>query len=123
MAVRRIVANLEVADPQAGLAFYRDFLGLEVAMDLGFVVTLAGSLSQRVEVSLAREGGSGAPVPDLSVEVDDVDACHARAMAAGLEVVYGITDEPWGVRRFFVRDPFGRVVNLLSHRGEGVAGR
>ena len=37
-------------------------------------------------------------------------------MAAGFEIIYGITDEPWGVRRFFVRDPFGKIVNILSHR-------
>jgi hypothetical protein len=27
-----------------------------------------------------------------------------------------LQDEEWGVRRFFVRDPNGRVVNVLSHR-------
>ena len=30
--------------------------------------------------------------------------------------VYPLTDEPWGVRRFFTRDPNGVVVNVLSHR-------
>ena len=25
------------------------------------------------------------------------------------------TDEPWGVRRFYARDPFGRLINILSH--------
>jgi lactoylglutathione lyase len=61
------------------------------------------------------EGGSGTPVPDLSIEVDDVDEVYAGAVAAGFEIVYAITDEPWGVRRFFVRDPFGKIVNILSH--------
>ena len=61
------------------------------------------------------EGGSGTPVPDLSIEVDDVDEIHRRAISAGYEITYGITDEPWGVRRFFVRDPFGKLVNILSH--------
>ena len=36
--------------------------------------------------------------------------------AAGFAVEYGPADEPWGVRRFHVRDPFGRLVNILSHR-------
>ena len=27
-----------------------------------------------------------------------------------------VTDEAWGVRRFFVREPGGRVLNILSHR-------
>lgn len=26
-----------------------------------------------------------------------------------------VADEPWGVRRFFVRDPFGRLLNILEH--------
>jgi uncharacterized glyoxalase superfamily protein PhnB len=54
-------------------------------------------------------------VPDVSVEVDDVDAAHEAALRAGAEVVHPLTDEPWGVRRFFVRDPDGRVVNVLTH--------
>jgi lactoylglutathione lyase len=56
-------------------------------------------------------------VPDLSIEVDDIDAVYRHALAAGLEIVYGITDEPWGVRRFYLRDPLGRLVNILSHLG------
>jgi hypothetical protein len=31
--------------------------------------------------------------------------------------VYPLTDEPWGVRRFFVRDPNGMIVNVVSHKG------
>jgi len=34
---------------------------------------------------------------------------------AGVLIDYGPVLEPWGVRRFFVRDPFGRLVNFLSH--------
>jgi uncharacterized glyoxalase superfamily protein PhnB len=34
---------------------------------------------------------------------------------AGYAIEYGPADEPWGVRRFFVRDPFGKLVNVLMH--------
>ncbi len=54
--------------------------------------------------------------PDVSIEVDDVDAAHAAAQATGAEIVHPLTDEPWGVRRFFVRDPNGAVLTILSHR-------
>jgi uncharacterized glyoxalase superfamily protein PhnB len=54
--------------------------------------------------------------PDMSVEVDDVDAVHAEVLAAGADIVYPLRDEPWGVRRFFVRDPSGTIVNVVSHR-------
>ena len=117
MTVRRIVANLAAADPAPVRAFYEQLLGLEVVMDLGWIVTLASEASQTPQLSIAREGGSGTPVPDLSIEVDDVDATYRRALAANLEIVYGITDEPWGVRRFYLRDPLGRLLNILSHPG------
>jgi hypothetical protein len=32
--------------------------------------------------------------------------------------VYPLTDEPWRVRRFFVKDPNGAVLNVASHRGD-----
>jgi predicted enzyme related to lactoylglutathione lyase len=54
--------------------------------------------------------------PDISIEVDDVDAAHAAAVRLGHEIVHPLTDEPWGVRRFFVREPTGKVLNILSHR-------
>lgn len=116
MAVLRIVANLDTADPKAAQAFYQDLLGLELVMDHGWIATYAAHSSQTPQLSFMSEGGSGTPVPELSIEVDDVDAVHARARAAGYEIAYGPADEPWGVRRFFVRDPHGRLVNILSHR-------
>lgn len=115
MTVRRIVANIATPDPGKARAFYQELLGLEVVMDHGWIVTFADDGQAAPQVSFASEGGAGAPVPDLSIEVDDVDEVHARAVAAGFEVIYAVTDEPWGVRRFFVRDPFGKVVNILSH--------
>lgn len=115
MTVRRIVANLAAADPAAAKAFYRDLLGLELVMDHGWILTFASPAATVPQVSIASEGGSGTPVPDLSIEVDDVDAVLARARAMGFEVTYGPKDEPWGVRRFFVRDPLGHLVNILRH--------
>jgi catechol 2,3-dioxygenase-like lactoylglutathione lyase family enzyme len=117
MTVRRIVANLAAADPGAARAFYQQLLDLEVVMDHGWIMTLASGTSQTPQLSIASEGGSGTPVPDLSIEVDDVDQIYRRATSARLEIVYGITDEPWGVRRFYLRDPLGRLVNILSHAG------
>jgi uncharacterized glyoxalase superfamily protein PhnB len=54
-------------------------------------------------------------MPDASVEVDDVDAAHAAVQRLGDEIVHPLTNEPWGVRRFFVRDLNGKVLNILSH--------
>jgi lactoylglutathione lyase len=117
MAVRRIVANLASADVAGLRAFYADLFGLEVVMDHGWIVTLAApGAGMTPQLGIASEGGSGTPVPDLSIEVDDVDAVHGRALALRIPIAYGPTDEPWGVRRFFLRDPAGRLVNVLAHR-------
>ncbi len=116
MAVRRIVPNLQASDPQLARRFYADLLGLDFVMDHGWIVTFAAEGGSAVpQVSVATEGGSGTPVPALSIEVDDADEVYQRAKAAGVEIVHDITDEPWGVRRFYLRDPFGNSINILSH--------
>ena len=116
MNVRRIVANISAAEPSLARAFYQDVLGLDLLMDHGWIQTYGRDTAMSVQVSVASEGGSGTPVPDLSIEVDDVNEAHRRMVAAGFAIEYGPADEPWGVRRFYVRDPFGRLVNILSHR-------
>ncbi|RUT86259.1 glyoxalase [Mesorhizobium sp. M7A.T.Ca.TU.009.01.3.2] len=116
MKVRRIVANIETSDATAAKRFYQDVLGLDVLMDLGWIATYGSQAKMDVQVSFMAQGGSGTPVPDLSIEVDDVDAALDAMKAAGFAIEYGPADEPWGVRRFYVRDPFGRLVNILSHR-------
>lgn len=113
--VRRIVANIDTQDIAAAKPFYQDVLGLDVLMDQGWITTYGSQETMTVQVSFMAQGGSGTPVPDLSIEVDDVDAALEAMKAAGFVIEYGPADEPWGVRRFFVRDPFGRLVNILSH--------
>ena len=117
MGVKRIVADIATKDVAGVRAFYQAVFDLDVAMDFGWIATLKGAVEAPVQISVASEGGSGAPVPDLSIEVDDVDAVHARVLALGRKVEYGIVDEPWGVRRFFVKDPAGKMLNVLAHLG------
>lgn len=116
MTVRRIVADIAANDPSIAKTFYRDLLGLDLLMDLGWVVTYGSRERMSVQISFASEGGSGAPTPDLSVEVDDLGGVLGRMQEAGVAIEYGPADEPWGVRRFFVRDPFGKLVNILAHQ-------
>lgn len=116
MTVLRIVPNLHAADPNSARLFYGDLLGLDIAMDHGWILTFASDATATPQISIASEGGSGTLVPDLSIEVDDVDQLYERAKSMDFEIVYELTDEPWGVRRFYVRDPLGKVVNILSHR-------
>jgi len=115
MAVRRIVANIGADELAGAKAFYGAVLGMRIAMDLGWIVTFAADAPTTPQISVATQGGSGTPVPDLSIEVDDLDAVLERAVAAGFRIEYGPANEPWGVRRFHLRDPFGRLVNILAH--------
>ncbi|MGO4711970.1 VOC family protein [Bradyrhizobium sp. 2TAF24] len=117
MQVKRIVANIGATDIGKARAFYGDLLGLDLVMDHGWIATWGSAQAMTVQVSIASEGGSGTKVPDLSIEVDDLEAALARVRAGGIPLEYGPADEPWGVRRFYVRDPFGRLVNILTHTG------
>lgn len=119
MVVRRVVPNLFEADPAAAREFYAGVFGFEVAMDMGWIATLASPEHRAAQVSVFEAGAEGDRDPFISIEVDDVDAVHAHALERGCEVVYSLRDEDWGVRRFMLRDPGGRVVNVLSHRPAG----
>ncbi len=116
MAVLRIVPDIKFKNPEETKTFYRDVLGLDVAMDQGWIITFASAESTRPQVSVMSEGGSGTPVPDISIEVDNIDAVYEKARAIGCDIVYAMTDEPWGVRRFYVRDPAGKLLNILAHK-------
>ncbi|MBF6619102.1 MAG: VOC family protein, partial [Patulibacter sp.] len=117
MAGLRSVPNLTASSPQDSAAFYRSILGLEVAMDQGWIVTLVDPERPLVQLSLLTHDATAPVVAAASIEVADVDAAYAAAVESGAEIVHPLTDEPWGVRRFFVRDPDGNVVNVLAHRG------
>ncbi|MCW4454592.1 VOC family protein [Flavobacterium sp. MXW15] len=115
MKVKRIVANIPAPEPSRADDFYRNILGLELAMDHGWIRSYAGTATMAVQVSFASQGGSDTPVPDLSIEVDDLSEALRRVRDAKLPLEYGPASEPWGVRRFYVRDPLGRLVNILQH--------
>lgn len=115
MKVKRIMANTATSDLDKAKAFYGDLLGLELLMDHGWFQTYGSDEQMTLQVSFGSEGGSGTPVPDLSIEVDDVEAALARFTEAGVTIEYGPASEPWGVRRFYVRDPYGKLINILQH--------
>jgi catechol 2,3-dioxygenase-like lactoylglutathione lyase family enzyme len=115
MKVKRIVPNIAANDAAAAKRFYCGIFGLDVAMDMGWITTFEADASMRPQLSVAAQGGSGTAVPDLSLEVDDLDEALRRLRKAQIAIEYGPVTEPWGVRRFYVRDPFGRLLNILVH--------
>ncbi|MEK4295542.1 VOC family protein [Paenibacillus sp. FSL R5-0914] len=115
MRVKRIVTNIKTQNVSAAKSFYQDVLELDLLMDHGWIETYGLLGKENIQISFASEGGSNTPTPDLSIEVDDVDAVYERMKSAGYTIEYGPVDEPWGVRRFYVRDPFGKLINILAH--------
>lgn len=115
MTIRRIVPDIKSTRLDDSRAFYVDFLGLQVGMDLGWVVTFVSPSNPTAQISVMRDDNPSTILPNMSVEVAEVDEVHARAIERGLQIVYPLTDEPWGIRRFFVVDPNGVIVNVSSH--------
>ena len=98
--MKRIVANIATTDVGKAKAFYGDVLGLDLVMNLGWIATFASNEEMRPQLSLATEAGSGTAVPDMSIEVDDLEEALGRIRAAKVRIEYGPKSEPWGVRRF-----------------------
>jgi hypothetical protein len=85
MKIKRVVANVGVSDPAQAKRFDQDILGLDVLMDMGWIATYGSLERMPVQLSFMTEGGSGTPVPDLSIEVDDLETALARVKTAALD--------------------------------------
>ena len=114
MTIDRAVPNIKADRPAETREFFVELLGFEVAMDRGWVVTMRSPTNPSVQLTVI--GNDDPAAPGISVEVNNVDAVHDRAIERGLEIAYPLRDEEWGVRRFMLREPSGTVVNILSHR-------
>jgi catechol 2,3-dioxygenase-like lactoylglutathione lyase family enzyme len=119
MGVVRIVADLPVADVTRANEMYARVFDLEVNMDLGWVGNLGPADAPAVQLQTLTQDAAAPCNPAISVGVaapTEVDEIYQRVAAAGLEIVHPPTDEQWGVRRFFFRDPDGNVVNVVANR-------
>jgi catechol 2,3-dioxygenase-like lactoylglutathione lyase family enzyme len=116
VAVRRIVAYAGGDERAASRDFYVEVLGMQVTME-DPVLGLQPPDHPSGEVIIGAQEMQD-PQPSFGVDVGEpaaVDAAHAEAVRRGLRIVYPLTDEPWSVRRFFVEDPGGTIVNVLAH--------
>jgi len=119
MRVTGINANLAVADIAAARDFYTDYLGLSVEeFNLGWVARYRSPGSE-ASVQLVTRDATAPHDSVISVHVGaSVDEAYAEAKRRGYEIVHPLTDEAWGVRRFFVRSPDCNVINVVSHSDE-----
>lgn len=105
--------TLTVSDMAASVAFY-DALGFERlrgSPERGFVTYAVGSQYLNLAAGQGppgRERGWGRVI----CYVRDVDAMHARALAAGFRPQAAPRDAEWGERYFHLRDPDGHELSF-----------
>ncbi len=119
MQVSGLVANLSVDDIEAAREFYTDYLGLSLeGFNLGWVARYQ-SLDGATKVQLVTRDATAPEDSVVSVFVgSDIEEAYEEAKRRGFEIVYPLTTEPWGLRRFFVRAPDGNVINMTNHSDE-----
>ena len=119
MEIRRAIPVVKTDDPEGTRAFYEGLLGFRVAMEQDGMLMFASTSTPTTQVIVAWESPTAFDPDvlsiDMSIEVEDIDGAYESARAAGYEIVREIRDEPWGIRRFFVRDPSGRTINVNHH--------
>ncbi len=102
--------------------FWVDRLGFAVVFEANWILVLASAGERRMLAFMSTDHPSTPPAREsfgasgllLTLEVDDVDAEHARLAADGVEILHGPVDEAWGQRRFLVRDPAGVWVDVVA---------
>lgn len=116
--MRRIVPNIYSDDIEKSKQFYTEFMGMDLAMDMDWILTFVSKENPTAQISIFSNN-KNKPLDNsaifLSIEVTDIDNWYVEAKKQKIEIVYPITNENWGVRRFFVKDPNGVTINLLTH--------
>jgi catechol 2,3-dioxygenase-like lactoylglutathione lyase family enzyme len=120
---------VQVHDPDAALAFYRDTLGLEVRNDVaneGYRWISVGSPAQPDVTIVLTNYVNGGPddgdalaallakgaLNGVNFHTDDVDGAFEKVRGTGAEIVQEPTDQFWGTRDFALRDPSGNLVRI-----------
>jgi len=122
-------------DPEAALAFYRDALGFEVRLDVGY------EGMRRITVGPVGQSTSIVPYPpqaspgltddekraieemmakgtyaSVLLATKDLDGTFEKVQATDAEVVQEPTEQPYGVRDCAFRDPAGNMVRIQEMR-------
>jgi len=114
MPAHEVFTNLHTSDVDRARDFFA-LLGLtEVTMNQGWVARFVDPATGAA-VQVVTTDATAPEDSVMTIKVSDVDATHADLVARGYEIVHPPTDEPWGVRRFFVRNPDGHVINVAQH--------
>jgi len=119
-------------DPEAALAFYRDALGFEVRLDVGYdgmrwitvgpvdqpstsIVLHPPAVDPGItddERQTINEMMAKGTYATILLSTPDLDGTFERLQATGAEVIQEPIDQPYGVRDCAFRDPAGNHVRI-----------
>ncbi|MEU8407496.1 VOC family protein [Micromonospora sp. NPDC048842] len=123
-------------DPEASLAFYRDILGFEVRLDVGYEGMrwmTVGPVGQPSTAIVLHPPAANPGITDderqtilelmakgsyfgVNLATTDLDATFAKLEASDAEVVQEPTEQPYGARDCAFRDPAGNMVRIQEVR-------
>jgi catechol 2,3-dioxygenase-like lactoylglutathione lyase family enzyme len=113
---------LMVEDVPTTSAFYVRHFAFRPAFEAEWYAHLQSTLDPSVNLAILK--GDHETIPEearglasgilLNFEVEDVDATHSAAVAAGLPIVLPLRDEPFGQRHFITRDPNGVLIDVIK---------
>jgi len=119
---------LFVEDLQKSKFFYHELLGLDVqfedAESVGFKIRELAFIVLQVDRARVQLQGQPTATPGagatafLTTFTDDVDALHADLVKRSLHFFQQPTDQPWGVRTAYFKDPDGHVWEIAQPIGQ-----
>ncbi len=123
-------------DPDAALAFYRDTLGFEVRLDVGYGgmrwITVGPANQPDTSIVLHPPAADPGITDDerrtivemmakgtyaiVLLATKDLDGTFERLAASNAEIVQEPTEQPYGIRDCAVRDPAGNLIRVQELR-------
>ena len=86
-------------------------------MDMKWILTFSSPSNPDAQISIvqSKDNLTSHHNITITIEVSDVDLLYQKFSSSEYSITYPITNESWGVRRFFVTDPNGVTINIMSH--------
>jgi uncharacterized glyoxalase superfamily protein PhnB len=117
MTVRHVVPIVKVSDIKSALDFY--CTGLGFAKDFEYSVSASGPHHAGLSLDgnhlhISTFPGDGVAGTATYCYVDDIDAMHAAFQARGVKAEMEPTNQDWGMREVYIRDPDGNKLRFGS---------
>ena len=105
---------MEVGDLARAKWFWTEAIGLDLLDDRGVYIAVGGNGGFAIGIEQGQRSEVSAEGPEITVRVDDVEALVDRLRALGVEIEEDPSDQPWGARHAWLRDPDGRRMSIYS---------